>query len=93
MEFKIYYEGVEIVLPLVQEKKKINEMLNDLQPKFSQLTDNVRLMKVFNLGIKYAKADFYQIVGARQIISSNYLSESMKLLSRNKLLAYIVTLK
>jgi hypothetical protein len=55
MEFKIYYEGVEIVLPLVQEKKKINEMLNDLQPKFSQLTDNVRLMKVFNLGIKYGE--------------------------------------
>jgi hypothetical protein len=55
MEFKIYYEDVEIALPQVIEDKNINEMLNELQPKFPQLVDNTKLMKFFKLGIKYGK--------------------------------------
>jgi hypothetical protein len=55
MEFKIYYEDVEIALPIVQDDKDINEMLNDLQPRFSQLIDNIKLLKFFKLGIKYGK--------------------------------------
>jgi hypothetical protein len=55
MKFKIYYENVEIALPLVQEDKKINEMLNDLQPRFSQLVDNTKLLNFFKLSIKYGK--------------------------------------
>jgi hypothetical protein len=55
MEFKIYYEDVEIALPLAQENKKINEMLNELQPRFSQLVDDAKLLKFFKLGIKYGE--------------------------------------
>jgi hypothetical protein len=55
MEFKIYYENVEIALPLVKTDKKINEMLNDLQPRFSQLVDDAKLLKFFKLVIKYGE--------------------------------------
>jgi hypothetical protein len=55
MEFKIYYEDVEIALPLAKQDKKINEMLNELQPRFSQLVDDVKLLKFFKLGIKYGE--------------------------------------
>jgi len=55
MEFKIYYEDVEIALPLVKVDKNINEMLNDLQPRFSQLVNDAKLLKFFKLGIKYGK--------------------------------------
>ena len=33
----------------------------------------------FNLGINYLKADYYQIVGARQILDSNYLTKSLSI--------------
>ena len=55
MEFKIYYENVEIALPLVKVDKNINEMLNELQPRFSKLVDDTKLLKFFKLGIKYGK--------------------------------------
>ena len=35
----------------------------------------------FNLGIHYIKADYYQIVGARQILTPNYLSKSLSVFS------------
>jgi len=37
----------------------------------------------FNLGIKSRDTDFYQIVGARQILSKNYLSKSIEILTKN----------
>ena len=55
MEFKIYYENVEIALPLVKVDKNINEMLNELQPRFSKLVDDTKLLKFFKLGIRYGK--------------------------------------
>lgn len=55
MKFIIYFEDVEIALPLVQEDKKINEMLEELKPKFSQLIDNAKLLKFFKLGIRYGE--------------------------------------
>jgi len=38
----------------------------------------------FNLGIKYLKADYYQIIGARHIISKDYISKSIELLKNNE---------
>lgn len=37
----------------------------------------------FNLGIKKRKTDFVQIVGARHILSSNYLEKSLEILRSN----------
>ena len=55
MEFKIFYENVEIALPLVQQNKNINEMLEELQPRFSKLVDDAKLLKFFRLPIKYGE--------------------------------------
>tara|TARA_Y100000385_G_C13098998_1_gene643239 strand:+ start:716 stop:1729 length:1014 start_codon:yes stop_codon:yes gene_type:complete len=58
------------------------EELSNLQLKYTNLflVDNVKQLTPygFNLGVKYKKADFYQIVGARQILSSNYIQKSLK---------------
>jgi GT2 family glycosyltransferase len=37
----------------------------------------------FNLGIKYLKADYYQIIGARHIVSKNYFFKSIEILQNN----------
>ncbi len=85
----IFSDEVELKVIVVDGMSTDNTRakIQKLTEKFPNLflVDNILELTpfAFNLGIKYAKADFYQIVGARQIISSNYLSESMKLLSRN----------
>ena len=64
------------------------ELISDLKKKYNtlQLIDNKKQLTpyAFNLGINSLKADFYQIVGARQILSPNYLSKSIEILSNNK---------
>ena len=37
----------------------------------------------FNLGINYLKADYYQIIGARHIVSKNYFFKSIEILRNN----------
>ena len=37
----------------------------------------------FNLGIHFSKADFYQIIGARHIVSTNYLFKSIEILQKD----------
>ena len=58
------------------------EELSNLQLKYTNLfvVDNDKQLTpyAFNLGVKYKKADYYQIVGARQILSSNYIQKSLK---------------
>tara|TARA_B110000977_G_C10713742_1_gene352353 strand:+ start:77 stop:427 length:351 start_codon:yes stop_codon:yes gene_type:complete len=39
----------------------------------------------FNLGIKFLKSDFYQIVGAKQILSINYLQKAINVLTKTLL--------
>ncbi len=57
------------------------DSLQKLYPSL-RLVDNVKKMTpyAFNLGLTNNDADFYQIVGARHIISSNYLSKSLEIL-------------
>jgi GT2 family glycosyltransferase len=38
----------------------------------------------FNIGLKQIKAEYYQIIGARHIISKNYLSRCVEVLSQDK---------
>ena len=63
------------------------ELLSELKLKYSDLhvIDNkMRLTPyAFNIGVNYKKADYYQIVGARQILSSNYIQKSIELFNDN----------
>jgi glycosyltransferase involved in cell wall biosynthesis len=64
----------------------INELEN-LKKKYPQLRVIFNPKQVtpvaFNLGIKESKGDFIQIIGARQIISKNYLRDAKKSLTDN----------
>lgn len=66
------------------------EIINQLALKYSNLytVDNVAKLTpyAFNLGIKFKEADYYQIVGARQILSLNYLSTSIQKLQANQVI-------
>lgn len=60
-------------------RDKIKTLSNSFPNLF--LVDNTFQLTpyAFNLGIHYIEADYYQIVGARQILTSNYLSKSLSL--------------
>ena len=62
-------------------------LLEQLKLKNSNLyiIDNIDQVTplAFNIGIKFLKSDFYQIVGARQILSSNYLQKAINVLIKN----------
>ena len=49
------------------------------------LCDNIDKLTpyAFNLGINYLKSDYYQIIGARHIVSTNYFLKSMEILQNN----------
>ena len=62
-------------------------IIQKLKAKYSNLflVDNLEELTpfAFNLGIKFREADYYQIVGARQILSINYLHAAMRILNEN----------
>jgi glycosyltransferase involved in cell wall biosynthesis len=64
------------------------EVIHNLSDKyvFLYLVDNVQQLTpyAFNLGIHYTDAEFYQIVGARQILTPNYLQTAIDTLNQNK---------
>ncbi len=61
--------------------------IEGLQSKYNslELIDNVQQLTpyAFNLGIHFKEADYYQIVGARQILGSNYLQKAIQVLKSN----------
>ncbi len=61
------------------------DIIYSLMDKYPSLNliDNVKQLTpyAFNLGILSRRCDYYQIVGVRQILSSNYLSKSIEILS------------
>ena len=60
---------------------EILKKLQDKYPTLKVINNEKQVAPVaFNLGIKEAKGEFLQIVGARQIISENYLSGAMQTL-------------
>lgn len=63
------------------------EIVQQLQEEFSTLSivDNVKQLTpfAFNLGIYAASCDYVQIVGARHILSDNYLSVCLKKLNED----------
>lgn len=64
------------------------EIIIELQKKYPSLhlIDNVKQLTpyAFNLGIHASDFDYLQIIGARHIISQNYLSKSLEILESDK---------
>lgn len=65
------------------------EVVKQLQKEFNQLflLDNLQQLTpfAFNLGIKaFPNSDFVQIVGARHILSKNYLEQSIAILEQDE---------
>lgn len=62
-------------------------LLEQLKLNYSNLhlVDNINQLTpfAFNLGIHFKQADFYQIVGARQILSHNYLQDAINILKKD----------
>lgn len=63
------------------------ELILALKNKYTSLhlLDNKKKLTpfAFNLGIKTENADYYQIVGARHIVSSNYFQRSIDILEKD----------
>lgn len=64
------------------------ELIENLKKKYPNLVVVPNYDKLtpyaFNLGIKDEKADFYQIVGARQVLSENYIQRAIDTLKASK---------
>jgi GT2 family glycosyltransferase len=82
--------GCELVVNVVDgiSNDGTVELLQNLQKKYTglQIITNEKQLTpfAFNLGI-YATddADYYQIIGARQVVSSNYLAEAVETLQKD----------
>lgn len=63
------------------------ELVEQLKQKYSSLIllDNEKKLTpfAFNIGIKKESADYYQIIGARHIVSSNYIQKSIDILEND----------
>lgn len=63
------------------------ERVLDLKSKYSNLflLDNQKQLTpfAFNIGIHFEKSDFIQIVGARHVLSENYIFEAIKSIQNN----------
>ena len=49
MILKVYYENVELELPLVREENDVIEMTNLLQNDFKSLVDNIKVLEYFGI--------------------------------------------
>lgn len=83
-------ENCELFVNVVDGKSNdgTRELLESLQVKYRELkiVPNEKQLTpyAFNLGIYATKdADFYQIIGARQVVSPNYLKDAVETLQKN----------
>lgn len=83
-------ENCELIVNVVDGKSNDGtlEIIEELQRQYAGLQVVVNEKQLtpyaFNLGIYAAKeADFYQIIGARQVVSVNYLKEAAATLQSN----------
>jgi glycosyltransferase involved in cell wall biosynthesis len=64
------------------------DVLDNLKHKYNSLVVIDNSFKLtpfaFNLGIKHQSFDYLQIVGARHIISSNYIAKSLEILNKDE---------
>ena len=55
MELKVYYQNIEIELPLVRQENNIEDMVDELGAEFKQLIDNIKVLKYFGLTFRDGK--------------------------------------
>jgi|TARA_B110000908_G_C10260647_1_gene458997 glycosyltransferase involved in cell wall biosynthesis len=81
-------QELEVIVVDGLSDDKTLEILAALQTQFNSLrvVNNVKKTtpEAFNLGIKNSKGNFIQIIGARQVISSNYLEGAKKTLVQDE---------
>lgn len=53
MRFKIYYENIEIELPLSPIEKDIEGDMEDLKEGLGKLMENKKVLEIFNLQFNY----------------------------------------
>jgi hypothetical protein len=49
MELKVYFEGVEIGLPLYREENTLDIELGILKKEFKTLVDNIKVLEHFDI--------------------------------------------
>ena len=85
----LYQENnIEVLVIDGMSDDNTRSILSDLISSFPSLKiiDNKKKVTpvAFNLGVQNATGDFIQIIGARQIISKNYLEQAVAFLEKNK---------
>lgn len=55
MELKVYFDGVEIELPLYREENTLDIELSLLNKEFKTLIDNVKVLDYFGIKLKDGK--------------------------------------
>ncbi|MFT4601515.1 MAG: glycosyltransferase involved in cell wall biosynthesis, partial [Arenicella sp.] len=79
---------IEILVIDGQSDDGTIEVLNELKSKFTNLKviENVKRVTpvAFNLGVKEAQGDYIQIIGARQVISRDYLAKAKATLEEKR---------
>lgn len=53
MKFKLYFENIEIELPLSPINKEIEKSLDELKYSFGKLVENKKVLEIFNLQLNY----------------------------------------
>jgi GT2 family glycosyltransferase len=82
-------DGVKINVIAVDGNSSDNTklILNQLKVKFESLyiLDNIKEITpvAFNIGVKFSKCDFIQIVGARMIITDDYIQTAINILQKD----------
>lgn len=83
-------EGIELFVFVVDGMstdgtRDVVKALKSQYPTLTLVDNSIRLTPfAFNLGIKSMEADYYQVVGARHILSDNYLQTSLDILEKDK---------
>jgi hypothetical protein len=55
MELKVYFDGVEIELPIYREENNLDIELGILRNEFKNLVDNVKVLEYFGIKLKDGK--------------------------------------
>lgn len=55
MELKVYFQGIEIELPLYQEEKDLDIMIDELRNEFDGLVNNIKVLNFFDIKLGNGK--------------------------------------
>jgi hypothetical protein len=55
MELKVFFDDIEIELPLYQEENELDVMLGILNKDFGKLVDNIKVLEYFGITFNNGK--------------------------------------